>query len=108
MSSPRAVGASYVARWRLPRPDLHRLVHETFTWHAVNTHGGSWGRVLNLEFLGWRGAQRIALAPVFSDQIHSTEHHRGRQGKKDSRPTLVQNGFTKKPPVKSKMVSVNF
>ena len=33
--SRRTTRAGFVARWRLPRPDLHRIINETFAWRAV-------------------------------------------------------------------------
>ncbi len=33
---PDAPDACYVAPWRLPRPDLHRLADDNFTGHTID------------------------------------------------------------------------
>jgi hypothetical protein len=32
---PNALDACYVAPWRLPRPDLHRLADDDFSGHTI-------------------------------------------------------------------------
>ena len=42
--SPRALGACYVALWRLPRPDLHRLADGDLSRHTRRWLGSGTGR----------------------------------------------------------------